>query len=165
VRPRQPSLLTALFYLTVCLVVFADHASCETPSSEIIEFIQAENADTISIEEKVAFISPSGEEITPSPGTYRVQSVGSSALRLVPFERTDAFVIKAQSRKHDEEVGVPVALLAIDDEYQVHVLLLLPQFKSLEAIGSSRRGRSRSSPELLSSSQIHEALKRKAGKP
>jgi hypothetical protein len=126
--------------------------------------MQAEVADTIAFEEKVAFIGPSGEEITPSPGTYRVQSAGSSALRLVPFEKTEAFVINAQSRKHDEDIGVPVALIAVDEEYLVHVVLLLPGQTALEATGSSRRGRHRGSPQLLTPAQIHAALtQKKAG--
>jgi hypothetical protein len=81
------SFISALLCLCLWIVTFDDHASCETPSREVIDLMRAENADTISFAEKVAFISPSGEEITPSPGSYRVQSVGASALRLVPFEK------------------------------------------------------------------------------
>lgn len=114
-RPRRTSCIGALLCLCLWIVTFDDHASCETPSSEVIDLIRAENVDTISFAEKVAFMSPSGEEITPSPGSYRVQSFGSAALRLVPFEQKEAFVIKAEPRKHEEDIGFPVALLAIDD--------------------------------------------------
>ena len=165
-RPRRTSFISALLCLCLWIVTLDHHASCETPSSDVIDLIRAENADTISLAEKVAFISPSGEEISPSPGTYRVQSVGASALRLVPLENKEAFVIKAESRKHEEDIGFPVALLAIDEEYLVHVVLLLPEQKGLEAVGSPSRGRHRGSPELLTSQQIHEALMRKnSGKP
>jgi hypothetical protein len=158
VRPQKASLATALICIAVWLVAFADNATGESPSSEVIDLIRAENADTISFEEKVAFVSPSGEEITSSPGTYRVQSAGSSALRLVPFEKTDSLVIKAESRRHEEDIGGPVALIAVDDEYVVHVVLLLPGQTGLEAIGFSRRGRHRGSPQLLTPAQLHDAL-------
>ena len=163
-RPRRTSI--ALLCLILSVSTLDNHASCETPSSEIVDLIREENADTISFKEKVAFMSSSGQEITTSLGTYRVQSVGPSALRLVPFEKHDVFVIKAQSRKHNEDIGFPIALIAVDDEYLVHVVLLLPDRNGLEAVGSSGRGRHRGSLELLTPEQIHDALMRKrAGKP
>jgi hypothetical protein len=136
-------------------------ALAQLSSREIVDFIQAETANTISFQEKVAFISPGGEEIVSSLGTYRVEAVGQAALRLVPFEKSEVLVIKAQSTKHEEHFDFPVALMAVDDEYLFHVVLLLPQQKGLEAIGSSRRGRFRGSPELLTPAQIHDALIRK----
>jgi hypothetical protein len=163
VRLRRTSLITLLICLGVWTLgfdAFDQVALCQSPSSEIIDFIRAENADTISIAEKVAFISPTGEEITPSPGTYRVTSTGSSALRLVPFGGED-LVITAQSRGHDEDISAPVALIAVDEEYLVHVVLLLPGQKGLEAIGFSSRGRHRGSPQLLTPEQIHDALRQK----
>jgi len=148
------------------MVIFQAYASCETASSDILDLMREENADTISFKEKVAFISPSGEEITTALGIYRVQSVGLSALRLVPFGKSDPFIIKAKSTKHEEDIGFPVALIAVDDEYLVHVVLLLPGRKGLEAVGSSSRGRHRGSPELLTPAQIHNALMQKdSGKP
>ena len=165
-RPRRTFLITALSWLILWVVTFDDPASSATSSSEIIELMQAEDADTISFEEKVAFISPNGEEITPSVGRYRVQPVGPSSLRLVPIENKDVFVLKAQSTRHAEDIEGPVALIAVDDEYLVHVVLLLPGQKGLEAIGSSSRGRHRGSPELLTPAQLHDALiRKKAHKP
>ena len=163
----RPTLrLFALFCFVISIAATSDQAFSQNSSSETIQFLQAENADTISLEEKIAFMSPSGEEIILSVGTYRVEPVSPSALRLVPFGKQEVFVIKAQPTKHDEDIRFPVALMAIDDELQIHVVLLLPQQKGLEAIGSSSRGRYRGLPEFLTSAQIHEALMRKAvGKP
>src|SRR5215467_12855000 len=148
--------LLAFFLLWLSVPTLHDQAFSET-SSETIDFIRAENADTISFEEQVAFMSPRGEEIIPI-GTYRVEPAGQSALRLVSFGKKEVFVIKAQPIRHDEEIGGPVALRVIDDEYLIHVVLLLPKQKGLEAIGSSSRGRSRGAPELLTSVQIRDAL-------
>jgi hypothetical protein len=164
---RPTSCFAVLFCLTLSLAgCIGTQAFSQTSSSETLDLIQAETADTISFQEKVAFFSPSGEEIIPSPGIYRVEPVGPSALRLVPFGNKEAFVIKAQSRTHDEDVGFPIALMAVDDEELCHVLLLLPEQKGLEAIGSSSRGRFRGLPELLTPLQIHDALmQKKPAKP
>ena len=150
--------LLILLCLHLPLACVHDQAFSETSSNETIDLIRAENADTISFEEKVAFMSPSGEEIIPSIGTYRVEPVGSSALRLVSFGKKEIYVIKAQPTRHDEDIGGPVVLRVIDDEYLIHIVLLLPKQKGLEAIGSSSRGRSRGAPELLTSTQIRDAL-------
>jgi len=166
VRLRRTSLIIRVFCLCLWVVASDEHAFSETPSSETIEFIQAEQANTISLEENVAFISPGGEEIISSVGTYRVEAAGESALRLVPLDKKPAFVIKAEATKHDEDIGSPTALRVVDDEYLIHVVLLLPKQTGFEAIGSSSHGRHRGSPELLSATQLHEALMRKkAGKP
>lgn len=109
----------------------------------------------------MAFIGPGGEEIIFSVGTYRVEAVGQSALRLVHLDKKAAFVLKAQATRHKEDIGSPTALRIVDDEYQTHVVLLLPKQTAFEATGSSSRGRQRGSPELLTEAQIHDALVRK----
>lgn len=161
-RPRRTSLITAL----LCLVLWVVAPHDEARSSETVDFIQAEQADTISLEENVAFIGLGGEEIISSVGTYRVEIVGQSALRLVPLDKKAAFVIKAQATRHEEDIGSPTALRVEDDQYLIHVVLLLPKQAAFEAVGSSKRGRHRGSPELLTPAQIHDALiRKKAHKP
>ncbi len=156
--------LLAFFCLWLSVATLHDQALAEISSSETVQLLEAENANTISFDEKVAFMSPTGEEITPSIGTYRVEPLGVSALRLVSFGKKEVFVIKAQATRHDEDIGFPMALRVVDEEYLIHVVLLLPKKTGLEAIGSSSRGRTRGAPELLTSVQIHDALmQRKAG--
>ena len=71
------------------------------------------------------------------------------------------FVIKAEQTRHDEDIGFPVALLVVDEQYLIHVVLLLPEQKRLEAIGYTRLGRSRGMHELLTRGEIHDALTRR----
>lgn len=155
--------LIALLSLGLLIAAINDQALSQTSSSETVDFMQAETANTISLQEKVAFMSPTGEEIIPSIGTYRVEPVSPSALRLVPFGDKEALVINAQATRHNEDIRFPVALIAVDDEYLIHLVLLLPEQKGLEAIGSSSRGRYRGLPDLLKSVQIHDTLMRKKG--
>src|SRR5215831_20458740 len=107
--------LLAFFCLWLSVATLRDQALAEPSSSETIDLIVAENADTISFDEKVAFMSPTGEEITPSIGTYRVEPLGQSALRLVPIDKKEVFVIKAQATKHNEDIGSPMALRVVDE--------------------------------------------------
>lgn len=161
-RLRRPFRVIAFFCLGVCVATIDDQASCEiSQASGTIQLLQEETANTISFEEKVAFVSPSGEEITPSIGTYQVEAIDLVALRLVPFGAKNGFVIKAEKTKHDEDIGFPVALLVVDEQYLIHVVLLLPEHKALEAIGYSRLGRFRGMHELLAPAQIHDALMHK----
>ena len=165
-RLRRTSLITQLFCLCLGVIASDNHAFSETPPSETMDLLRAEQADTISLDENVAFMSPGGEEIISSVGTYRVEAVGESALRLIPLDKKPAFVIKAEVTRHDEDIGSPTALRVVDDEYVIHVVLLLPKQTGFEAIGSSSHGRHRGSPELLSATQLHEALlRKKAVKP
>ena len=64
--------LLAFFCLWLSVATLHDQALSELSSSETVQLLEAENANTISFDEKVAFMSPTGEEITPSIGTYRV---------------------------------------------------------------------------------------------
>lgn len=159
-RPTFP--VIAFFCLGIWAATIDDQASCEiSQASETVQLLQEENANTISFEDKVAFISPNGEEITLSIGTYQVEAIDLTALRLVPFGAKSVFVIKAEQTKHNEDIGFPVALLVVDEQYLIHVVLLLPEQKALEAIGYSRLGRFRGMHELLTPAQIHDALARR----
>ena len=150
VRPRRTLPIMACFCLGIWVATIDDQASCEiSQASETVQLLEAENANTISFEEKVSFMSPSGEEVTASSGTYQVEPVDLTALRLVSFDAKNVFVIKAEQTRHDEDIGFPVALLVVDEQYLIHVVLLLPEQKRLEAIGYTRLGRSRGMHELL----------------
>ena len=162
VRPRRTLPVIAFCCLGIWVATIGDQALSEiSQASETVQLLEAENANTISFEEKVSFISPSGEEVTASSGTYQVEPVDLTALRLVSFDAKNVFVIKAEQTRHDEDIGFPVALLVVDEQYLIHVVLLLPEQKRLEAIGYSRLGRSRGMHELLTRGEIHDALTRR----
>src|SRR5262249_38426342 len=129
--------------------------------NEIIQLLQAEDANTVSFRENVRFTGPNGEETIALLGTYKVEPIALTALRLVPFDAKDTFVVKAVQTRHDEDIHSPVALLVLDDQQLIHVVLLLPEHKGLEAIGSSSLGRTRGGPRLLTPAQIRDALTRK----
>lgn len=161
-RPRRTLPVIAFCCLGIWVATIGDQALSEiSQASETVQLLEAENANTISFEEKVSFISPSGEEVTASSGTYQVEPVDLTALRLVSFDAKNVFVIKAEQTRHDEDIGFPVALLVVDEQYLIHVVLLLPEQKRLEAIGYSRLGRSRGMHELLTRGEIHDALTRR----
>ena len=134
-------------------------------TNETIQLLQAELANTVSFEEKVRFTGSNGEETIAPAGMYQVEPVALTALRLLPFDNKEAFVIKAEQTRHNEDIGAPIALLVADDKNLIHVLLLMPQQKGLEAIGSISPGRSRGAPRLLTQPEIHDAILRKKAAP
>lgn len=154
--------LIVFFCLGILVATGEDRAACESlQTNEIFQLLQAEEANTVSFQENVRFTGLNGEETIVLSGTYKVEPVALTTLRLVPFGAKDTFVVKAAQTRHDEDIRSPVALLVLDDQYLIHVVLLLPEHKGLEAIGSSSPGHSRGGPRLLTREQIRDALTRK----
>ena len=70
--------------------------------------------------------------------------------------------MKAQRTSHQDKLPVPVVLSVPDEGDSLHLVLLLPGGKALETVGSYRQVQTRGLPELLTPTQLHDALLRKA---
>ena len=80
---------------------------------------------------------------------------------MVPGDQP-ALRVQAMATKHKEEVLEPVALYTDEPSTIPHLVLLLPDGKGLEAIGSYSGKQDRGQlASLLSETQLHEALVRK----
>ncbi len=159
-RPTLPAIV--LCCIGILIAITDDQASCEvSQGNETIQLLQAEEADTVSFQQQIYFTGPNGGETVAHIGTYRVQAVAFTALRLIPFGNKAAFVIKAEETRHEEDIASPVALLVTDEMSLVHVVLLLPEHKGLEAMGSANPDRSRGSRRLLKPTELHEAFMQK----
>jgi len=89
---------------------------------------------------------------------YSVESPEEALLRLV---RSDGGVlqIKAMNIVHQEAVPSPVALVVAEQEDELHVVLLLPDGKGWDAVGSSSGVRSRGATMVpLTSTSLRVAL-------
>ncbi|TMQ30024.1 MAG: hypothetical protein E6K65_06875 [Nitrospirae bacterium] len=111
------------------------------PASELIELLRAESLDNISFEQAVHFTTP---------------------LRLVSPGEKQTVLLKAQRTSHQDTLPVPVVLSVPDEGDSLHLVLLLPGGKALETVGSYRQVQTRGLPELLTPTQLHDALLRKA---
>lgn len=123
-------LLTLLFTLILPSLMEESHAA------------RGDSLPTIELDAPVHFLAPDGSDVVIEPGRYQVEAA-ESWLRLIPGERRDALLLIAQSSLHNESLNAPQALLSpVDDDTQA-ILLLLPEGRSLEAIGSVSGVRSR----------------------
>ena len=94
-------------------------------------------SDTITLEKSIYFIDQSDDEVVVPTGTYELEAA-DVWLRLIPSNiRTDAVLIKAKSFEHQETISSSVALSLPGNEKDLHhLVLLLPNGKSLEAVGT-----------------------------
>jgi hypothetical protein len=118
---------------------------------------------TITLERPVHFTAPDGSDVTAASGIHQVRQAGTGRLELAGSEGNVVLTLQAQEIGHDQALTTPVATVIQTDEDVVHLVLLLPDKKALDAAGSTSGVRSRAggfSP--LTSAQVNQAL---IGKP
>ena len=129
---------------------------------DILQVLEAEQLDTIVLDVPAFFQGPDRTTAHVPPGTYRVERVAPSGLRLVAKGGQPAIVIAALETTHVDAIESPVALKVPDKNSSVHVVLLSPEGKGLDAIGSYLEKATRAGlVGALSPTQLHEALARK----
>lgn len=113
---------------------------------------------TIVVEQPLHFTGADGTDVVAGPGIYRVESRGESLIVLVKEVDQHEVVLQALTTGHESVITEPVALLAPTDEDTVHLVLLLPDGKRREAVGSVSGTRSRAPSAPLSSTQVSQAM-------
>jgi len=156
-------LLVALIISSVFIWDGANLERSFTFAAEPLELLDEEVLDTIKIEESVHFTTPQAGDILVLAGTYRVTAAAEDRIRLIPRKVSAPLEIASLNSNHTEELSEPVALYVRDDEKFPHVLLLLPDGRTLEAVGSYDIVRSRGFEEVLrlTAIQIQKALSKK----
>jgi len=97
---------------------------------------------TVTLDQAIHFFATDGSDVVVGPGTYLVEAT-EEWLRVIPGERRDALLLEAQSTAHEEMVADPIARLIPGEEDQYSLILLLPDGRAMEAIGSISGVRSR----------------------
>ena len=93
---------------------------------------------TIELSQSVHFLTPKGEEVIATQGTYEV-SEAESGLYLMPTdeEAADKILVEAQENQHDEDLSWPMVVALPAEAWDKYILLfMLPEGKVLEALGS-----------------------------
>ncbi|MBW2718992.1 MAG: hypothetical protein JRD94_10695 [Deltaproteobacteria bacterium] len=113
-----------------------------------------ESATIMRFERSIYFTDPDGRQVLAQPGLYAVTvTAGGSRLRLYPAGGAAPLTLATEITRHEEvETPLPLALI-LSKEDEVHVALLLPERKALDARGSYSGARPQPpgpSPEWLS---------------
>ena len=124
-----------------------------------------ESPTTLRVERSIHFTDPDGRQVLAQPGIYAVTvTAGGSRLRLYPAGGAVPLTLATQTTFH-EEVDIPLPLaLVLSKEDEVHVALLLPEKKALDARGSysgARTGQLGPSLEWLSQGYHQATLERR----
>jgi hypothetical protein len=95
---------------------------------------------TITLDQAVHFIGTDGSDAVADPGDYSVEAA-QEWLRLIPgTERRNALLIEANAITHEEILTSPMAISLPGEEGETadihHVVLLLPDGQSLDAVGT-----------------------------
>lgn len=132
------------------------------PAQTTIDLLQAEQLDIIDLEKEAYFVAENGNTTLVAPGPYQIEAVEPEAIRLLPRKGKESVTIRATPTQHKDSYSMPVALSVSEPDNRVHVVLLLPGGKALDAAGSFEVIRTRSaSPSALSPERLHEALLQK----
>ncbi len=103
---------------------------------------------SVPLTQAVHFSSPDGSDAVAPPGVYQVERVEPTVLRLIPREggKQQTVTVQAMPTEHEETISAPFALSIPYKEDEHHVVLLTPDGKALDAIGTYSGVRSRATP-------------------
>ncbi len=114
---------------------------------------------TVELPNAIHFTDQDGNDIEIPAGTYRLEPADESHLRLSPSIGEPSLVIQALSSGHLENLESPVALSVAEGDNEMHLMLLLPNNRALDAVGNLTGVRQRGSPPgPLSHIQINQAM-------
>lgn len=95
----------------------------------------ADDLTQISLSVATTFPMPEGGYILVPAAAYRVEATKNSHLKLVPTEGADAIVVACEKIKHEEPLEQVTALIAEDEQNDIHILLIGIDGEGYEAIG------------------------------
>lgn len=108
-------------------------------------------ASTLTLEQPAHFMTSDGSDVVVEAGTYMVDTLVGSRLRL-NMEGGETLFLEAHATTHSEEIEAPLAVIVSgEDPDVVHIVLLLPNGQALDAPGSISGTRSRGFGGLLAS--------------
>jgi len=119
---------------------------------------------TVTIDRELNFQTSEGSDLVIVPGVYSVVAL-ASGLHLIHHKTNFPFSVSAAPTTHQENIARPVALLIASDPDLLHIVLLFPGGKALDAIGYLNAVRPRDiTPKVVESSRITAAwMKQVAG--
>ncbi len=125
-----------------------------------IDLASAQDLASVQIERGAHFLTPDGADTFVTPGLYQIEGADATGLRLMQPDQPQEIKIQASHVTHQESVPAPVAITIIDEDQpdQVHVVLLLPDGRGLDARGSFSGIGSRAVASTVKSAQIQKAM-------
>lgn len=93
-------------------------------------------APTIGLERAVHFLSAEGTETVLGPGIYRVEAKGEKQITLTAIDGKVTSTVEAEAGSHEQNLTALSSVAVKSDEDVAHIVLLMPDGKTLDAIGT-----------------------------
>lgn len=118
----------------------------------------------VLFEQPSHFSAPDGADVLVAPGTYRVEQSAETQLRLFADLGQPTIEIQATATTHEETLAAPLALAITDGSQadELHLVLLLPDGRGLDATGSLSGTRSRATSRVLTATQLRAGVAQSA---
>lgn len=91
---------------------------------------------TIKLERAVHFLSPDGADVVLAPGAYGVGAKDEKLIIVTAIDGGATITIQAEAGTHEQQLSTPKALTLSPEEDLLHVVLLMPGGKTLNAVGT-----------------------------
>jgi microsomal dipeptidase-like Zn-dependent dipeptidase len=88
------------------------------------------------LERAVHFLSPDGADTVLVPGVYGAEAKDEKFINVTAVHGGATITIQAEAGTHEEQLSAPGALTVAQDEDLLHVVLLMPGGKTLDAVGT-----------------------------
>jgi len=95
------------------------------------------HARTVVLNHTVAFTAPDGNPVVAAPGPYHLDPAGANELRLASARGPESLVVQARAINHQMRLAEPIAMATQDVGTKFRVVLLFPDGRGLEAVGST----------------------------
>ena len=123
--------------VATCLLLDACASRQDVPSAVSTPSTDIHEAVLIDLDKPLHFMTADGAETIGPAGSYRVEPAQGAQMRLRSDGHT-TILIAADDTIHDIDLSIPFALTFAEREDQSHVLLLMPDGRALDAVGSLR---------------------------
>jgi hypothetical protein len=90
----------------------------------------------ITLDIPTHFLSPDDQDVLLPEGAYLLEAAKEDSLRVVAIPEMEAMIIQAVAISHEEAVEHPTALSTKEENDEHHLILLMPDGKGYEAVGS-----------------------------
>ena len=135
---RKSERFFTLGLLVIATTILIGWSVSHAQDMEEAEARPAEFEPLVELEKTIHFLTPSGEDVAVSPGAYSVEAADDALiLTLNQTEEVQPVTIKAEATTHTESIDTPEPLTIPEEEDQQVIMLLLPEGKALQAVGSS----------------------------
>jgi hypothetical protein len=154
-QPIKGDIMTPRLVLFTGIVLSSYIAGC-TGSPEIAS--HSNDRALVTLEKAVHFQGLDDQDILVAPGSFSVEALDTTVLRLMPQSGGTPAVIQAMPVTYDNPNKVSTALTMAQGTDEQHVVLVLPGGRALDAIGSLSGIRGRGTTVPLPQSLVQPTL-------